>query len=108
MHPDQSLLPVSYTHLDVYKRQPDTAHGTNPASASVVGFDTLVVGSTPEGTVDVEKLKELLNDEIAGIMLTNPNTLGIFEKDIMEIARLMRENGSLLYYDCLLYTSRCV
>ena len=86
-----------------YKRTkiivPDTAHGTNPASASVVGFDTLVVGSTPEGTVDVEKLKELLNDEIAGIMLTNPNTLGIFEKDIMEIARLMRENGSLLYYD---------
>lgn len=86
-----------------YKRTkiivPDTAHGTNPASASVVGFDTLVVGSTPEGTVDVEKLKELLNDEIAGIMLTNPNTLGIFEKDIMKIARLMRENGSLLYYD---------
>ena len=86
-----------------YKRTkiivPDTAHGTNPASASVVGFDTLVVGSTPEGTVDVEKLKELLNDEIAGIMLTNPNTLGIFEKDLMEIARLMREHGSLLYYD---------
>jgi glycine dehydrogenase subunit 2 len=86
-----------------YKRTkiivPDTAHGTNPASASVVGFDTVVVGSNPEGTVDVAKLKELLNDEIAGIMLTNPNTLGIFEKDILEIARLMHENGSLLYYD---------
>ncbi|MDD4388441.1 MAG: aminomethyl-transferring glycine dehydrogenase subunit GcvPB [Bacilli bacterium] len=86
-----------------YKRNkiivPDTAHGTNPASASVVGFETVVVESTPAGMVDIAKLKLLLNDEIAGIMLTNPNTLGIFEKDIVQIADLMHQNGSLLYYD---------
>ncbi len=78
---------------------PDSAHGTNPASASVCGMDTIVVPSTPDGTVDIEQLKAVLNDEVAGIMLTNPNTLGIFEKDICEIARLVHENGSLLYYD---------
>lgn len=78
---------------------PDSAHGTNPASASVCGFEIIEVESTPEGTVDPEKLKEVLNDEVAGMMLTNPNTLGIFEKDILEISRLLRENGSLLYYD---------
>jgi glycine dehydrogenase subunit 2 len=78
---------------------PDSAHGTNPASASVCGMDTIVVPSTPLGTVDIEKLKESLNDEVAGIMLTNPNTIGIFEKDILEIADLVHKNGSLLYYD---------
>jgi glycine dehydrogenase subunit 2 len=78
---------------------PDSAHGTNPASAAVCGFEILEVASTPEGTVDLEKLKELLNEEVAGMMLTNPNTIGIFEKDILEISRLLHENGSLLYYD---------
>lgn len=78
---------------------PDSAHGTNPASASVCGMDTIVVSSTPDGTVDLEALKAVLNDEVAGIMLTNPNTLGIFEKDICEIAKLVHANGSLLYYD---------
>ncbi|HPX84591.1 MAG TPA: aminomethyl-transferring glycine dehydrogenase subunit GcvPB [Bacilli bacterium] len=78
---------------------PDSAHGTNPASASVCGMDTIVVPSTPEGTVDITALKKVLNDEVAGIMLTNPNTLGIFEKDICEIAELVHANGSLLYYD---------
>jgi glycine dehydrogenase subunit 2 len=78
---------------------PDSAHGTNPASASVCGMEILQVESTAEGTVDIQKLKELLNDEVAGIMMTNPNTLGIFEKDIIEIARLVHQNGSLLYYD---------
>lgn len=78
---------------------PDSAHGTNPASASVAGFDTVEVKSNEDGTVNIEALKEVLNDEIAGIMLTNPNTVGIFEKDICEIAKLVHEAGGLLYYD---------
>lgn len=86
-----------------YKRTkvivPNTAHGTNPASSSVCGFEVVEVGSTANGTVDLEALKQVLNDEIAGIMLTNPNTIGIFERDICEIAKLMHDNGSLLYYD---------
>jgi len=78
---------------------PDSAHGTNPASAREVGFDIVEVKSNRDGLVDVNKLKELLNDEIAGLMLTNPNTLGLFEKDIKEIAQLVHEAGGLLYYD---------
>lgn len=78
---------------------PDSAHGTNPASAAVCGLEIIEVESTAEGTVDLKKLKDLLNDEVAGIMLTNPNTIGIFEKDILEISRMLHENGSLLYYD---------
>ncbi len=78
---------------------PDSAHGTNPATASVAGFDVVEVKSNIDGTVNVDSLKEALNDEIAGIMLTNPNTLGIFEKDILEIAELVHEAGGLLYYD---------
>ncbi len=78
---------------------PDSAHGTNPASASVAGFDVVQVKSNDNGTVNIEALKAALNDEIAGIMLTNPNTLGIFEKDIFEITKLVHEAGGLLYYD---------
>jgi len=78
---------------------PDSAHGTNPASASVAGYDTVEVKSNEDGTVNVEDLKAVLDDTIAGIMLTNPNTLGIFEKDICEIAKLVHEAGGLLYYD---------
>ncbi len=78
---------------------PDSAHGTNPATASVAGFDVVEVKSNMDGTVNVDDLKEALNDEIAGIMLTNPNTLGIFEKDILEISSLVHEAGGLLYYD---------
>lgn len=78
---------------------PDSAHGTNPASASVVGFDCVEVISNEDGTVNIDALKEALNDEIAGIMLTNPNTVGIFEKDILEIAELVHDAGGLLYYD---------
>ena len=78
---------------------PDSAHGTNPASSSVCGFEVVEVGSTAKGTVDLEALKSVLTDEIAGIMLTNPNTMGIFESDICEIAKLVHDNGSLLYYD---------
>ena len=78
---------------------PDSAHGTNPASAAVCGLQIVEVKSTPDGTVDVEDLKPLLDDTIAGIMMTNPNTLGIFETKIPEISRLGHECGGLLYYD---------
>lgn len=78
---------------------PDSSHGTNPASAAVCGLQIVEVKSTPDGTVDVEDLKPLLTDEIAGMMMTNPNTLGIFEKKIPEIAKLIHECGGLMYYD---------
>ena len=78
---------------------PDSAHGTNPASAAVCGLDIVQVKSNAMGLVDVEDLKPLLDDTVAGIMMTNPNTLGLFEKDIKEIAALVHECGSLLYYD---------
>lgn len=78
---------------------PDSAHGTNPASASVAGFDAIEVKSNEDGTVKLKDLKAQLGDDTAGIMLTNPNTLGIFEKDIIEIAKLVHEAGGLLYYD---------
>ncbi|MBQ9463392.1 MAG: aminomethyl-transferring glycine dehydrogenase subunit GcvPB [Bacteroidales bacterium] len=78
---------------------PDSAHGTNPASAAVCGLDIVVVKSRPDGLVDVEDLKPLLGPDVAGIMMTNPNTLGLFERDIKEIAELVHECGGLLYYD---------
>lgn len=78
---------------------PDSAHGTNPASAMVSGLEVVEVKSRPNGTIDIEDLKPLLNDEIAGIMMTNPNTLGMFETEIMEIAKLVHAAGGLLYYD---------
>ena len=78
---------------------PDSAHGTNPASASVCGLDIVVVKSGENGLVDVDSLKPLLGEDIAGIMLTNPNTLGLFERDIKEIAALVHGCGGLLYYD---------
>ena len=78
---------------------PDSAHGTNPASAAVCGLEIVQVKSNAAGLVDVEDLKPLLDDTIAGIMMTNPNTLGLFEKDIKEIAALVHECGGLLYYD---------
>jgi len=78
---------------------PDSAHGTNPASAAVAGFEIIEIESDKNGAVDLDKLKEVLNDEIAGLMLTNPSTLGLFEKNIKEIADLVHEAGGLLYYD---------
>lgn len=78
---------------------PDSAHGTNPASAMVVGFDVVEIESNETGDVDLENLKAALNDEVAGLMLTNPSTLGLFEKNIKEIADLVHEAGGLLYYD---------
>ena len=78
---------------------PDSAHGTNPASAAVCGLEIVEVKSTADGTVDTNDLKGLLDDTIAGIMMTNPNTLGIYETQVVEIARLVHEAGGLLYYD---------
>ena len=81
---------------------PDSAHGTNPASAAVCGLDIVEVKSLSDGTVDVEALKELLaqhGSEIAAMMMTNPNTLGLFEKQIPEIEKLVHAAGGLMYYD---------
>lgn len=78
---------------------PDTAHGTNPASAMVAGLEVVEVKSKPNGSIDVEDLKPLLDDTVAGIMMTNPNTVGMFETDILEIADLVHKAGGLLYYD---------
>ena len=78
---------------------PDSAHGTNPASAAVCGLDVVEVKSKPDGRVDVEDLKPLLDDTIAGMMMTNPNTLGLFENNIAEIAKLVHDCGGLMYYD---------
>ena len=78
---------------------PDSAHGTNPASAKMCGFEIVEVKSDEKGQVDIEALKELLDENVAAIMMTNPNTLGIFEEKVLEISELMHNNGSLLYYD---------
>lgn len=78
---------------------PDSAHGTNPASATVAGLEVVEVLSNTDGTVNIESLKEKMSDEIVGIMLTNPNTLGIYEKDIIEIRDIVHDGGGLLYYD---------
>ncbi|MDY3706154.1 aminomethyl-transferring glycine dehydrogenase subunit GcvPB [Vagococcus lutrae] len=78
---------------------PDSAHGTNPASASMVGFETVNVPSNEKGCVDLEALKAVIGDDTAGLMLTNPNTLGIFEPNILEITSLIHKAGGLNYYD---------
>ncbi len=78
---------------------PDTAHGTNPASSATAGFDVIEVKSNERGNVDLDSLRAAMTDEVAGIMLTNPNTLGLFEEDILEIGRIVHERGGLLYYD---------
>lgn len=78
---------------------PDSAHGTNPASAAVCGLEIVEVKSTADGVVDVEDLKGLLDDTIAAMMMTNPNTLGLFECKIPEIEKLVHECGGLMYYD---------
>lgn len=78
---------------------PDSAHGTNPATATMAGFDVKVVPSNARGGVDVEALRRMVGPDTAGLMLTNPNTLGLFEEDILEIADIVHEAGGLLYYD---------
>ena len=78
---------------------PDSAHGTNPASAAIAGFKVKSVKSNSNGEVDLADLKEKMDSNVAGIMLTNPNTLGIFESQILEISKIVHERGGLLYYD---------
>lgn len=78
---------------------PDSAHGTNPASAKMCGFECVEIKSNSKGQVDIDALKAVLNKDVAAIMMTNPNTLGLFEENILEISKIMHENGSLLYYD---------
>jgi glycine dehydrogenase subunit 2 len=78
---------------------PDSAHGTNPATANMIGFDVIEVKSNPRGLVDLDDLKSKMNEEVAGLMLTNPNTLGLFEEEIEDIAAIVHEAGGLLYYD---------
>lgn len=78
---------------------PDSAHGTNPASAAVAGLKVVEVKSLPDGTIDLDSLRQNLDDTVAAIMMTNPNTMGIFETQIPEIARLVHQAGALLYYD---------
>ncbi|MBR1755838.1 MAG: aminomethyl-transferring glycine dehydrogenase subunit GcvPB [Bacteroidaceae bacterium] len=81
---------------------PDSAHGTNPASAAVCGLEVVEVKSLPDGTVDVAHLRQLLDeigDQVAAMMMTNPNTLGIFEPRVLEITKMVHEAGGLMYYD---------
>ncbi len=78
---------------------PDSAHGTNPATAAMCGFTVVNIPSAPNGCVDLEALKAVLGDDTAGLMLTNPNTVGIFDENILEITRLVHEAGGLCYYD---------
>ena len=78
---------------------PDSAHGTNPASAALAGYEIVVIRSSKEGLVDLEELKKALDTDCAAVMLTNPNTLGLFEKDISEISGLIHDAGALLYMD---------
>ncbi len=78
---------------------PDSAHGTNPSSAAIAGFEVMEVPSNERGNVDVEALRKMVDQDTAGLMLTNPNTLGLFEEDIVEIARIVHDGGGLLYYD---------
>lgn len=89
-------------HGESYRNKvlvPASAHGTNPASAAMAGFEIINVNCDAEGLVDLAHLKSLLNPDTAALMLTNPNTLGLFEKNIKIIADLVHQNGSLLYYD---------
>ncbi len=78
---------------------PDSAHGTNPASATMAGFSVINVASTKEGYVDPEELRKVVGEDTAGFMLTNPNTIGMFDENILEITRIIHEAGGLNYYD---------
>ncbi|PLR85975.1 glycine dehydrogenase (aminomethyl-transferring) [Bacillus canaveralius] len=78
---------------------PDSAHGTNPASATVAGFETITVKSNEHGLVDLADLKRVVGDDTAALMLTNPNTLGLFEENILEMAEIVHSAGGKLYYD---------
>jgi len=97
------LIIKAYHTLNKNKRSkvliPDSAHGTNPASAAMCGYKVEVVKSTKDGLVDIDDLKSKVNDEVAAMMLTNPNTLGLFEERILDISELLHKKGILFYYD---------
>ena len=78
---------------------PDSSHGTNPATAAMCGYEIVNVPSSPDGCVDLEALQKALGEDTAGLMLTNPNTVGIFDQNILEITRLVHQAGGLCYYD---------
>ena len=78
---------------------PDAAHGTNPASATMAGFDVVSIPSNPQGGVDLDALRQAVGPDTAGLMLTNPNTLGLFDPNILEITRIVHDAGGLCYYD---------
>jgi glycine dehydrogenase subunit 2 len=78
---------------------PDSAHGTNPASASIAGFDIITVKSTEKGFVDLEDLRRVVGNDTAALMLTNPNTVGLFEENILEVAEIIHSAGGKVYYD---------
>lgn len=97
------IIKAYHNHRGDYHRTkimvPDSAHGTNPASSNVVGYEVVEIKSNSRGLVDLEDLKAHMGPDIAGLMLTNPNTLGLFEEEIKEIAAIVHEGGGLLYYD---------
>ncbi|MCK6471217.1 MAG: aminomethyl-transferring glycine dehydrogenase subunit GcvPB [Planctomycetes bacterium] len=97
------LIKAYHDHRKDMKRRkilvPDAAHGTNPASAAIAGYEVVTVPGTPEGLVDLKGLEAALGDDTAGLMLTNPNTLGLFETEIQNIAKKVHDAGGLLYYD---------
>ena len=97
------LIKAYHENRDDFKRKkviiPDSAHGTNPASAAMAGFKVVQIESNKDGSVNIEKLKEVLDDTVAALMLTNPSTLGLFETNIEEISNLVHNAGGLLYYD---------
>lgn len=97
------IIKAYHAHRKESKRTkvivPDSAHGTNPATAIMAGFEIVQVPSNERGGVDIEALRAVANDEVAALMLTNPNTLGLFDENILEIAQIIHEVGGLLYYD---------
>ncbi len=97
------LIKAYHTHRNDTARTkiivPDSAHGTNPASAVMAGFTVVNIPSGPDGCVDVEALRSAVGPDTAGLMLTNPNTVGIFDKNILEITKIVHDAGGLCYYD---------
>jgi glycine dehydrogenase subunit 2 len=104
-HGELTGLLIAKAHFENKKQKrktiliADSAHGTNPASASMAGYICKIIPTSPEGMMDVETLKKMVDSDVAVLMLTNPSTLGLFEERILEISDILHKNGSLLYYD---------
>jgi len=100
-----ALLMIKAYHKDKGNKQknkiviPDSSHGTNPASVSIVGYETVVIKSNGRGNIDLEGLKKAVGEDTAGLMLTNPNTLGLFDEHILEVSDIIHKAGGLVYYD---------